>query len=68
LAEWHLPPGYINRHWTEELLALMFLKRNERLSPESKEDLPKPAGTKTVSNEDFFKLIGKYGHTVERIN
>lgn len=32
LSEWHVTPDYINRNWTEELLQLMFLKREERLA------------------------------------
>jgi hypothetical protein len=30
LVDWHLTPEYINEHWTEELLTLMFVKRKVR--------------------------------------
>lgn len=51
--EWGLTPEYINRNWTEELLALMFqarLKRFERAAP--------PAWVpqkKYLSNDEFFR-------------
>jgi hypothetical protein len=31
LWEWGLTPEWINANWTEELLALMFTKRKERI-------------------------------------
>lgn len=31
LSEFHLPPEYVLRRWTEEELSLMLLKRAERL-------------------------------------
>lgn len=56
LAEWKLTPEYLNENWTEELLALMFQKRYERLLP------PKVTDTR-LSNEEYFK---KYNITVDK--
>jgi hypothetical protein len=54
LSEWRLTPEYINRHWTEELLGLMFMKRNESLS-----ELNNPQSKKKVmSDKDLFAKMG----------
>ncbi len=61
LSEWGLTPQWINENWTEELLALMFLKRKEmfdELRPKANEEVPNyvPMGPAIRrSNKSFFK-------------
>ena len=58
LAEWHITPEYINRHWTEELFAFMFMRRNDRIR-KLKEQLGEAPGRRTVhrriDNAEFFR-------------
>ena len=35
MVEWSVTPDYIINNWTDELLYLMILKRNDRLKSES---------------------------------
>jgi hypothetical protein len=64
LCEYGLTPEYVNDSWTEELLALMMLKRRERIETVSKgkrEQLTVGNETvlaKRVSNEQFFQATG----------
>jgi hypothetical protein len=55
LAEWHVTPEYINEEWTEELLALMFIKRREMISKIARPNQPAAQKFSRVSNDDFFK-------------
>jgi len=61
LVEWHVTPEYINEHWTEEILQLLFVSRRKRFNAQ-----PKPEYTGSVhhrmSNEQFFS---KNGFSVE---
>jgi hypothetical protein len=63
LSEWHVTPEYINEHWTEELFAFLFEKRNEKLrrfnnSEENSQDVPK------IENGMFFRA---HGITVKKV-
>lgn len=60
LLEWGLPPAYLNDEWTEELLALMFHKRSERLNGFA----PRESANR-MSNEDFFKKYPKLGLSID---
>lgn len=53
LSEWGLTPEYINTNWTEELLALMVQKRNQRVRGTSGSDGRESNGSR-MSNSDFF--------------
>lgn len=61
LSEWGLTPKWINDNWTEELLALMFLKRKEDIdaSRPKQEEAPTnvyvPMGpARRLGNKSFF--------------
>lgn len=49
MAEWHVTPDYIVKHWTDELLYLMTEKLMER-----KERKPTASEKPRVSEEMFF--------------
>ena len=61
LSEWGLTPQWINENWTEELLALMFVKRKEMFDElRPKEEMPQPEYVPMGpairrSNKSFFK-------------
>jgi hypothetical protein len=57
LVEWHVTPDEINENWTEELLTLMFLKREERLTRVPKQ-VSAPTVDRSVSDVDLFKRMG----------
>ena len=61
LVEWHIPPETVNETWTEEMLQLMFDKRNERLTATSgdKKDskLPRQERTKHMRDRDLFAMM-----------
>lgn len=57
-----MTPDYINRCWTEELLALMFRKRNARVARHNRalkgEPEPDSAKFKRVTDEELFLNMG----------
>lgn len=61
LTEWGLTPEYINEKWTEELLSLMFQKRNERIERWNAQSAGKAAPTperRRVSDMELFQTMG----------
>jgi hypothetical protein len=56
LAEYHLPPEYILENWTEDKLALMLRKRNERVSGVHPDE--EPISKAKLSKAEFFELMG----------
>jgi hypothetical protein len=55
LIDWHLTPEYINEHWTEELLCLMFVKRRERIERITPSQMTEVSGVKKIGNKEFFE-------------
>jgi hypothetical protein len=65
LVEWHLSPEYLNENWTEELLALMFQKRNERIeraqattAGESTTARPSQPASRRVTDTELLAQMG----------
>jgi hypothetical protein len=54
-VEWHLTPEYIHEHWTEELLTLMFLKRQRRIERHAEAVGDKP---REISDSQLFERMG----------
>ena len=60
LTDWGISPDEINDEWTEELLALMFEKRADRLRAIADKQ---PIGStkrmpKRITNKEFFRKHG----------
>jgi len=60
MSEWHLTPNYILHEMTEEQLALLFDKRNERIRAMNQpaEERDKPVKYNRMSDTDFFAAHG----------
>jgi hypothetical protein len=59
MSDWGLMPDEINEKWTEERLALMFDKRNERIRAMNQESKPaEERGPQQISDMDFFQRMG----------
>lgn len=67
LAEWGVTPEYVNEYWTEELLALMFIKRRDRFQQYGKQqnETPKLRRTKLGLKEFARVHRGIKVHTVK---
>lgn len=65
MSTWGLMPDDINENWTEERLALMFVKHNERVRAESGEsESTGGAEPKRITDQDFFRQMGVKVETV----
>jgi len=70
LLEWGLTPEYINRRWTEELLALMFISRTKRLKRHAVAASGEQTTTpyKIVSEQELFAEMKLEPEVVYRAN
>ena len=58
MVEWALPPWVVNANCTEEMLALLFRARTQRLRRLAGEDPNEPRPSRRVSNAELFKATG----------
>lgn len=64
LEVWGLDPLYINSHWSDELLTLMFVARTRRYRRTAKTQDPDaaqasaPAPANRISDAELFSVMG----------